>query len=795
MKNPNETNQIYNMELDKKEYKFYLQYKQLIVYYNFRKRFKEAMKQGYYNFEKSSYNEEKGKYIQNYFCLIDREWLENWKKHVGYKEIDNFCIRNKITYLDKNHYNLIVPIIERNAKDNLLSLLNNQNIYNEENDKVNPCSDFYIVSKDSYYYFTFGNNEKIFGAETVKTRVFPLKFIKGGVLLMFDYNTYQISFKNENNNYYEILLLFEEQNQGRKQNLDQLEKDGITKWIKNKIDLNSHKDIILSTYGCKFKLINKTLNYIQIKNEITNNVNPNINNQKQLLNVDNSFVSLDLKNELTCKMTTINRNPNNINIEMPRSTNNLANGQQFNNQFNNNTPLEQQITFFTPNSLPLFNNNPQFFNNPNISQNNINQMNNITPNGFQSNFNQFNQFAFQNRNNFIQSNMIMANIQNQNNIQLNNSPQNFMSNNINNYLNELKSLTQHKTGIKNIGQTCYMNATIQLLSNIMELSKKLLKKYIQRSFDIGNQTLSAAYSSLLYELFFPKQNEKYISPDIFKEIIGELNPLFKGMHAADAKDLIFFIIERMHRELNPIKQQKNQDIDFGQQENNSRDLNIMFSLFMKDFIEKNRTIISDIFYGITLSTMTCTYCNITKYSFQTFNLLIFQLKKVKEMTKKGRKNIDLYDAFEVDKREELLQGDNMIYCNECHCLRNGKHQQQIYSLPYVLLIVLNRGKDNKDFNDQIDISTFLDFTEKNIIMNKETDNQKFYLCGVITHLGESGSGGHFIAYCRNGPNSQFYCYNDTAVNPAKEEDAIKTITSKRDYEKRTPYILLFHSLK
>ena len=38
------------------------------------------------------------------------------------------------------------------------------------------------------------------------------------------------------------------------------------------------------------------------------------------------------------------------------------------------------------------------------------------------------------------------------------------------------------------------------------------------------------------------------------------------MHAADAKDLIFFIIEKLHKELNPIdlENQKTPQVDFEQ---------------------------------------------------------------------------------------------------------------------------------------------------------------------------------------------------------------------------------------
>jgi ubiquitin C-terminal hydrolase len=91
-----------------------------------------------------------------------------------------------------------------------------------------------------------------------------------------------------------------------------------------------------------------------------------------------------------------------------------------------------------------------------------------------------------------------------------------------------------------------MNATIQCLSNVKRLSDELLKNY--GKYDIKSQPLTLAYSSLIFDLF--NNNQKYIAPNIFKKIIGVLNPLFEGNHAADAKDLLFFLIEELHKELN-----------------------------------------------------------------------------------------------------------------------------------------------------------------------------------------------------------------------------------------------------
>ena len=345
-----------------------------------------------------------------------------------------------------------------------------------------------------------------------------------------------------------------------------------------------------------------------------------------------------------------------------------------------------------------------------------------------------------------------------------------------------------------------MNATLQSLSNIYELSEYLIKKLNENKFNIDTQPLSIAFSCILKQLFYPEKDQTYIAPNIFKEIIGDLNPLFKGMHAADAKDLIFFIIEKLHQELNKVNpnQEQNQ-IDIFQQEEYSKNEAMMFQLFVNDYSAKNKSIMSDLFYGITRSTMKCTNCGTTKYSFQTFNLLIFQLKKIKEEMEKELggyyegHELTLIDAFNVEKKLEKLEGDNMIYCNSCHSLHNGEHQQNIYSLPKILIIILNRGRNNQDFNDKFEFPLELDFSQQEIVLNPQS-NLNFYLKCVITQLGESGSGGHFIAYCRSGPVSQFYCYNDAMVSPVEDRSVLETKFSAREENKKTPYILFYHQI-
>ena len=157
--------------------------------------------------------------------------------------------------------------------------------------------------------------------------------------------------------------------------------------------------------------------------------------------------------------------------------------------------------------------------------------------------------------------------------------------------------------------------------------------------------------------------------------------------------------------------------------------------------------------------------------------------------------IDLYDAFYCEQKEENLEGENMIYCNNCKELRKGIKQQNIYRLPKYLIIILNRGKNDQDFNEEFKFPEILDFTGKNIVINNQS-YKKYYLCGIITICGGNKFNGHYICYCRCDPNSKdFVFYNDSLVPKVRIENAMKEKISKNEYKKITPYILFYHHFK
>jgi ubiquitin carboxyl-terminal hydrolase 4/11/15 len=111
---------------------------------------------------------------------------------------------------------------------------------------------------------------------------------------------------------------------------------------------------------------------------------------------------------------------------------------------------------------------------------------------------------------------------------------------------ELKNPKIILIGLNNIGATCYMNSTLQCLSNTKELTNYFLTKYTEKQ----NNIMTNEYHKLIVNLWNKENNNSSYSPYSFKEVLSKENPLFAGIAANDSKDLINFLLERFHLELN-----------------------------------------------------------------------------------------------------------------------------------------------------------------------------------------------------------------------------------------------------
>ena len=329
-------------------------------------------------------------------------------------------------------------------------------------------------------------------------------------------------------------------------------------------------------------------------------------------------------------------------------------------------------------------------------------------------------------------------------------------------------------GLGNIGATCYMNATLQCFSNIRRLRNYLINNFQLLQYNKNKLRLSFALVDVLKNLW---QNLyiTYYEPKYFKQIISEMNPLFKGIQANDPKDLVLFLLETMHKELNyPTK--KNFYNNFVA---NNSNFNEVFTEFINDFTSKNNSIICQEFYGCINSMTTCGYCGITIHNVQVMNILFFPLEEVRKFMMYQNNTVKIEDCFKYNEKQEIYSS---FYCNNCRQIYPAYNQSKLIYVPPTLIINLNRGK-GIEFNVNIDFDEYLN-VRKYVYAN---DSFYFYeLVGVICHLGTNDMGGHFIAYCKNSNNCEWYKYNDSIVTKCD----FKEIKNSR-----LPYVLFYSYLR
>ena len=574
---------------------------------------------------------------------------------------------------------------------------------------------------------------------------------------------------------------------------------------KKKQNTNSSNEIQLSNTNIdtKSNLITKNTTETNKDKNITEtdkDKNINLRNNNKLNNKKNinENINSEDKNKINISKKPIN-NKTNLNTLKNNHTNVDINVSNKNNNTNNNSNNKsKKIT----NKYNNVNMNPPIMNPP-IMMNNMNSMNNM------------NNFMNQNMNNMnpMMNNMNMNNINNMNNfMNMMNMDMNMNNNNNmnnignNNNKKEIEPIDTYENptliGLNNIGATCFMNSTLQCLSQTKMLTNyflnqknkdKIINNNVAKNNKNDNQ-LSPEYLELIQKLWNANNSKKSFSPNNFMQKINDMNPLFQKGQAGDAKDFIIFILEQLHRELKMPLDNKHLDKNIDNIPSNQYDKMNAFNHFFEEF-KKETSILTDTFFGFNETTTVCLYCknNFNSkgqqepicYNYGIFNILIFPLDEVRKYRDQfyqanDANMVSLFDCFCYNQKSDYFTGDNKNFCNICRQLYDSVYTSRIFVPSNVLIMILNRGKGNIfkikiDFSFQIDISDFVLQKDKKELYN---------LYGVITHIGESGPNAHFVASCKSPVDNNWYRYNDAFVDPIPN-------FQKDIYNFGNPYILFY----
>jgi ubiquitin carboxyl-terminal hydrolase 8 len=323
------------------------------------------------------------------------------------------------------------------------------------------------------------------------------------------------------------------------------------------------------------------------------------------------------------------------------------------------------------------------------------------------------------------------------------------------------------SGLTNIGNTCYLNSCMQVLSHTYELNDFLNKsEYKKRINKISDSVILLEWDKLREVLW---SSNCTVAPFGFVKAIQNIahiksRPLFTGHAQNDVQEFLLFIIECFHNAL-----AREVDMQITGTAQNQTDIlakscyEMIQRMYKKEFSD-----MFNIFFGVHVSEISALTAehNVLSVAPEPFSVISLSLPD-------GNSAPSLYDCLDYYCKPEMLTSalGNAWYNDATKEKEDVKRGIVFWSLPTILILDIKRwNQNNQKIHTLVDVPVHnADFSR--YVKGYNPSAYIYDLYGICNHSGGS-LGGHYTAYIKNA-NGKWYEFNDTRVHEIKEE-AINT---------------------
>ena len=341
-------------------------------------------------------------------------------------------------------------------------------------------------------------------------------------------------------------------------------------------------------------------------------------------------------------------------------------------------------------------------------------------------------------------------------------------------------------GLRNLGNTCYMNAALQCLANLSLFSDFIAQVAVdptcsnESRTSSGRSTRSSRHASQapviaeclskLFKAMTTEKNGHSHSPDSFRNAFAKIHDSFWGFRQQDSHEFLRILLSQLESEF-PIYQPSLTDV------------------------------INQCFGGKLQSVVVCIQCGSEFEKVDYFYDLSVDIPAefwTKPKDQACMEVCTLQDCISKFFTLESLTENEWFYCTECQLKQPSAKQFMILKEPKILCIHIKRFRHDKTAKSKL--NTFISFPVKGLDLSQflvENDTAEmspskkrkvatYQLQSVIVHHGSNLSSGHYTSFVNipqvqseiseetSSQTGKWFHFNDSSVSEASVDSVRKS---------------------
>ncbi|CAF2521136.1 unnamed protein product [Rotaria sp. Silwood2] len=330
------------------------------------------------------------------------------------------------------------------------------------------------------------------------------------------------------------------------------------------------------------------------------------------------------------------------------------------------------------------------------------------------------------------------------------SPSSSTSNSSSSLMMNWELLKDRGSGLVNLGNTCFINASLQCLANTPPLVQWLLcnshfqccRVKLEKQFCLfceAERIVKLIHSKNLNSSF--TSNVGAANPNNIVRRIKDISTTFKIGRQEDASEFLICLIDKI--------------VDASLRSSQPPERLRPSSGTSYEQLCHSQTIFHDLFGLVLRSRVVCSRCRHTSDTFEVQYTWIVGV----------RNHTDLRQSLQQFVCRETLSGENLYRCIKCKQLVQAVKRYTLHKASKILLINLKRFEFGKNSHKLSHLVRYPEYLNVSPYMSEENSNDQslnYRLYAVLVHVGSSMHSGHYFSYVRS-PNNRWYKADDTTM--------------------------------